>query len=341
MPAPNPFIFSGPVPTSQFAGRGKALRQVIDRLSNQARESTSIVAADRMGRTSFLRYLISDELRAKQPELQPFVPIFYDGQQAGHLDSQAIWKRILQLGKRAYFDDTLDNEFDTAIKLAENGALTVDVLEDLFDKLAAKGHLLLVAIDDFHYLMSNTKLKPPVPFFETLRSLMLRQPHALVLVVASPRPLLDLWKLGPGGSPFYNIFASVILERFTDEEVDVLLDTWLVGTGVTFTDNDKQLIKKCSGNHPLLVQYAAYLLYNCYISAVANKISAVDRGIKDPNGPAVMLSRHLLRQLQLKVNERTALDTLRNSPENLTRGQRSLLLYLDKLGALPPGVNVK
>jgi len=281
MHAPNPFVFSGPIPTAQFIGREKALRQVIDRLSNPARESTSIVAADRMGRTSFLRYLTSDKLRAKRPELQTFVPIFFDGQQAKHLSSQAIWERIFRLWKKACSTDTLRNELDAAIELAEERSLADYHLEDLFDELAAEGHLLLAAIDDFHHFMANTRLKPPDPFFETLRSLMLREPHALVLVVTSPRPLLDLWELGPGGSPFYNLFATVILERFTDEEVDALLDTWLIGTEITFTDNDRQLIKKCSGNHPMLVQHAAYLLYDCYINAVADKIGAVDQGMRE------------------------------------------------------------
>lgn len=338
MPTPNPFIFTNPVPPTQFVGREKALRQVIDRLSNQARESTSIVAASKMGSTSFLRCLTSDELRAKKPELQPFVPIFFDGQLAKQLGSQEIWQRILRLGKKAYFDDTLDDEFDAAVKSAEEGTLSDIILEDLFDALAAKGHLLLVAIDDFHYLTANMNLKPPAPFFETLRSFMLRQPHALVLVVASPRPLLDLWKLGPGGSPFYNLFATVILERFTDEEVDALLDRWLAGAGITFTDSDKQLIRKCSDNHPLLVQYTAYLLYDCYVNSVVDKHITVELAIRNPDGQAVALHRHLL--LQLRDEERRVLNTLVNSPGSLTSGQLSWLKQLDQRGALPPGVEL-
>lgn len=338
MPAPNPFIFNSTVPPALFVGREKKLQMIIDRLCNPIRESTSIVAADRMGRTSLLRYLTSVELRGQRPELQSFVPIFLDGIEARNLPEHDVWKWIFQSAQEAYFDNSLDVQFDKVIQSAEDQSISIRLIRsELFARLAANGHILLIAIDDFYHLINNLQL--PVSFFGMLRSLMIHPPLVLTLVVATPRPLIDLWKLGPGGSPFYNHFANLSLGRFSDEVVDQLLDKWLAESEITFTDVDRELVKRYSGNHPMLVQYVAYLLYDCYLNDVADKVAAISQAITAPNGHVNMLQRNLLGQLT--EEERVALDTFLNSPQSLSRRQSSLLEQLDRRGALPPGVSLK
>ncbi len=336
MPAPNPFIYGSPVTASRFVGREAALRAVLARLSNLSRESTSVVAGDRMGRTSFLRYLTSAECRAAHPELAPFVPVFFDGQAASAQDSQAIWGRLLQLAQRACPDPSLNSDFERARQAAEAGRLSAFHLEDLFDRLAEKGLLLLVAVDDFHYLLSNRRLGPPDSFYSDLRSLLLRVPHTLVMVLASPRQLLDLWELGPGGSPFYNVFGTVFLGRFEEAEVGALLEEWLAQTGVHFTAEDAALIWKHARGHPMLTQFAASVIYNCYLQGMADRAAALDQAIRDPSGQAVMLQRHLLRALT--PEERQMLEAMLNSPAALAPYQRNKLKSLNEMGLLPPGV---
>ena len=336
MPSPNPFIFGSPVTSSRFVGREAALRAVLARLSNASRESTSVVAGDRMGRTSFLRYLTSAECRAENPELAPFVPVFFDGQQAAAQDAQAVWLRVLQLAKRNCPDRSLDPDFDACIQAAEGGRLSAFRLEDLFDRMSEQGLMLLAAVDDFHHLLANPRLGPPDSFYSDLRSLLLRLPHSLVMVVASPRQLLDLWRMGPGGSPFYNVFGTVFLGRFTPAEVDALLDAWLEGTGVTFDAGDQALIWEHARGHPMLTQFAASVIYDAALRGEADRAGALAQAIRDPNGQAVMLQRHILRTL--RQEETQLLNALLNSPAAISAEQRDKLKNLHEWGMIPPGV---
>ena len=88
----------------------------------------------------------------------------------------------------------------------------------------------------------------------------------------------------------------------------------------------------------MLVQYAAHLLYDCHVNAVADKAGALDKAINDDMGQVMTLYRHLYRQLNKLELE--ALDNLRKTPEKLSPPQRKLLEEMIERGALPPGVNL-
>ncbi|HEY5704770.1 MAG TPA: hypothetical protein VIS96_04270, partial [Terrimicrobiaceae bacterium] len=58
----NPFLYGKPVPPSKFVGRSDAVRTIFSRLYN--RESTAIVGAPHIGKSSILSYVADCEIRA-------------------------------------------------------------------------------------------------------------------------------------------------------------------------------------------------------------------------------------------------------------------------------------
>jgi ABC-type phosphate/phosphonate transport system ATPase subunit len=63
MPALNPFLYGKPVPPGRFVGRRDAVRTLFSRLNNG--ESTAIVGEPHIGKSSLLRYVVYDDVRAQ------------------------------------------------------------------------------------------------------------------------------------------------------------------------------------------------------------------------------------------------------------------------------------
>jgi ABC-type phosphate/phosphonate transport system ATPase subunit len=63
MPLLNPFLYGKPVPPARFVGRRDAVRTLFSRLYNG--ESTAIVGEPHIGKSSLLRYVMDDDVRAQ------------------------------------------------------------------------------------------------------------------------------------------------------------------------------------------------------------------------------------------------------------------------------------
>jgi hypothetical protein len=70
-------------------------------------------------------------------------------------------------------------------------------------------------------------------------------------------------------SPFFNIFASVVLRPFTSTEVDELLDHYTDGLQAPLAPGEKSLAAEMGGGHPFFLQMAGYYL-------LENKLQGLD-----------------------------------------------------------------
>ena len=103
----------------------------------------------------------------------------------------------------------------------------------------------------------------PDTFYEQLRSWM--NEALWVLVVVSPRPLADLAKESPLGSPFFNIFGThIALGPWDEAEADELLAR-AARHGRPFTREETAWLKRWArhnhGYHPAKLQLAARELF--------------------------------------------------------------------------------
>jgi transcriptional regulator with XRE-family HTH domain len=241
----NPFIYGDPVPPEKFYGRQQAKLEVKNRIGAIASQSVNIVGLRRIGKTSLLRYIRSNPTEFIQPERQPLI-VSLDLQSnpvstpAGIVEG--LRRGIMrQQGKEPWKQD--ENEDDWAVQ---------DGLEALRDR----GVRLIVMLDEFEAIAS--RLKEFQGWGEDWRSKASTQ-GLFSLVVASKRPISEMYQGLGLTSPFGNIFSTTILGGLEREAWQKLVRDGFVGTKVSAATLD--WIDELAGGLPLYVQMAAALLW--------------------------------------------------------------------------------
>ena len=254
----NPFTFGNPIrEPGRFIGRQAELRQVINRLLSSAHESTSIVGERRIGKTSLLMHL-ADKSAANLLGLVPerFCLIYIDFQGLVDITPQRFWSRVLTRMARSISNPNLRDQIETLQK-AEN--IELFDLEDLCEAITEAGLCVVLLLDEFEYVTQNPNFR--ADFFGGLRALAIH--HNLPLITATRRELIDLCHSEEiKGSPFFNIFANIVLRLFKREEVDELLDHYTRESGVIISPNEHELAWDLGGGHPLFTQMAGYYLFD-------------------------------------------------------------------------------
>ena len=253
----NPFTFGNPIrDPARFYGRQQEIRQITNRLLSSAHESTSIVGERRIGKTSLLNHLSNPEVAASLGLTEDqYCLVYIDFQGLTDITPQRFWQRVLQKMGRALCDQSLLPAID---ELRKRETFDLFDLEDLFERINDRGLNIILFMDEFEYVTQNPHFG--ADFFGGLRALTIH--HGLALVPATRRELVDLCHSDEiRGSPFFNIFANVVLRLFTQADVDGLLKEYLLETDFTFTTDEKQIVIDLAGGHPFFVQMAGYYLF--------------------------------------------------------------------------------
>jgi len=249
----NPFTFGNPIKEpARFHGREAEMRQIVNRLLSSAHESTSIIGERRIGKTSLLYHLAHPEVSARLG-LTPdkFCLVYVDFQGLTDITPTRFWQRVLKKMSGTVCDESLKPSIEA---LSNQGAIDLFDLEDLFQASQDKGLTTVLMMDEFEYVTQNPNFKND--FFGGLRALAIH--HGVALLPATRRELVDLCHSNEiKGSPFFNIFANVVLRPFTRPEVDELL------TGYTqdgLTSAEKDFVWSLGGGYPQFLQIAGYYL---------------------------------------------------------------------------------
>ncbi len=254
---PNPFSFGNPVSDpSRFFGRERELRQITDRLHSSAFESTSVVGERRIGKTSLLKHLANPEVAADLGlSTDEYVVVYVDFQGCNTITQVRFWSRILKRIARNLKDDELAA---MAKELGSQENIDQFDLEDLFLEIDDRGLKLVLLMDEFEYVTKNENFG--LDFFAGLRALAIHYP--LAVITATREALVDLCHSESiKGSPFFNIFASVILRPFNYEESLALLNGIMAESGEEFSSVDCSTIYKVAGGHPIFLQMAGYFVF--------------------------------------------------------------------------------
>ena len=252
----NPFTFGNPIKDPpRFIGRQPEIRQITGRLLSSARESTSVVGERRMGKTSLLYHLAHPEVAAGMG-LTPdrYCMVYIDFQGLTDITPVRFWQRVLSKAARASCDTDLAVRFKEA---AERGSLDLFDLEDLFTEVAERGLNLVLLLDEFEYVTQNPNFGSD--FFGGLRALAIH--HNVPLIPATRRELVDLCHSDEiKGSPFFNIFANVVLRPFQRVEAELLVEGYLRGSELAFAPEERESVFKLGGGHPFFLQMAGHYL---------------------------------------------------------------------------------
>ena len=254
--ATNPFTFGNPIrDPARFYGRKEDIRQIVNRLRSTAHESTSVVGERRIGKTSLLKHIDTPEV-AKGLGLPPeeFCMVYIDFQGLTDITPQRFWERVLRKMERSICLPDLVPEIQKVRKMDEFDLFD---LEDLFEVISDEGLTIVLLLDEFEYVTQNPNFGSD--FFGGLRALAIHQ--NLPLVTATRRELVDLCHSEEiKGSPFFNIFANVVLRPFNREEVYEMLDSYLAETDLTFPGREKELVIGLGGGYPFFTQMAGNYL---------------------------------------------------------------------------------
>jgi hypothetical protein len=252
----NPFTFGNPIRDPvRFFGRKQEIRQITGRLLSSAVESTSIVGERRIGKTSLLLHLANPDVAADLGlKSDQYCLVYIDFQGLTDITPQRFWQRVLHRMSRTICNPKLE----PMIKELQH-AETFDLfdLEDLFEEINTQGLNIVLLMDEFEYVTQNPNFGSD--FFGGLRALAIH--HALALVPSTRRELVDLCHSDEiKGSPFFNIFANVVLRPFMMEDVNELIEGYVGDTEYTFTPEEKAALINMGGNHPFFLQVAGYYL---------------------------------------------------------------------------------
>jgi hypothetical protein len=252
----NPFTFGNPIKDpARFIDREADIRQITNRLLSSAHESTSIIGERRIGKTSLL-YHLSDPRVGARLGLTPdkFCLVYADFQGLTDITPTRFWQRILKKMSRSVCNKDLVPLIE---KLGEQENIDLFDLEDLFEASVDRGLTTVLMMDEFEYVTQNPNFKSD--FFGGLRALAIH--HGVALLPATRRELVDLCHSEEiKGSPFFNIFANVVLRPFSREDVDGMLTRYTADSGLDFTSEEKDFIWNLGGGYPYFIQAAGHYL---------------------------------------------------------------------------------
>jgi hypothetical protein len=244
----NPFFHRGAIRRAEeFHGRQAEINQILGLFRNH--QSVSIIGPRRIGKSSLVIHLSRSKTR-KPFNLAPpgtiFAPV--DCQELGGSPPEEVYEALLT----SVMDAAEDAELELS-PIERSG--TYRALDRVLSTIYRYGTAVVVLLDEFELLAANERLTPY--FFARLRGLTTK--YGLAYLTASQRPLFAITADEQIlSSPFFNIFVSLSLGMFTDDEARTLLQERLAGTGVTFPKNLCDYLLYLVGPHPFFLHIAGY-----------------------------------------------------------------------------------
>jgi len=261
MASDNPFSYGNPISDPQrFFGRRQEAGQIFSRLRNPEFESSSVIGARRMGKTSLFNFMSHpDVVRSHGLDPATCLFVYLDLQMVGSSGTPLrLYQHLLRRLQAKLQDQELKQFLHPYV--TQDSLDTFD-LSDIFDAIDERDLRVVLLLDEFENIAANTYFGPD--FYYGLRSLAIH--HNLALVTASQRDLVDLSHSEDiRSSPFFNIFTNVHLRPFVPQEAQELIEGSLRGNEVSFTDNEVALLVELAGGTPFFLQMGAHFLFNAY-----------------------------------------------------------------------------
>lgn len=244
----NPFFHRGAIRRAEnFFDREHETAQILGLLRNG--QSVSLVGPRRIGKSSLLIHLTRPEVRAPM-QLEPPHALFVlvDCQELGGAPPEEVYEALL-LGLLAEAE-----EAGLALQ-PEDSPGTYRALDRALSQIVRKRLAVVLLLDEFELLAANEHLTPY--FFARLRGLTTK--YGLAYLTASQRPLFAITAEEEIlSSPFFNIFVTLPLGLFAEENGRALLQQRLATSGVNFPPFLVEHLLRLVGPHPFFLHVAGY-----------------------------------------------------------------------------------
>jgi len=242
----NPYQNRGPIfQPDGFVGRERELAQIRDSIEQGG--CVSLIGERRVGKSSILNMIKLDhEVRRFEWQMGPaeqqreYVCLFVDCQYlVGATESEAI----------QFLLERFEDSFGTPRVEPTLEALRVVTRQSV----GVSGTRLVLLLDEIDVLAANANLRPS--FFSFLRGW--SQDFRIVFLSASKENNVErlTWN-DNAGSPFWNIFRTLYIGPFTQEDAEWLVREPSALQGCEFSPDDERLIFDLGGRQPLFLQIA-------------------------------------------------------------------------------------
>ena len=240
----SPYFYGGPIASPEdFYGRGETLRIIFERLAKFG--STSLIGERSSGKTSLLRYLMSDTARSQfSPDGGRYLFVYLDPQ-LGISDASSFYRELLS----ALGQPGTDVDGDEAL-----GRYRVQMaLKALYPKRA------VVLVDEFEKITSERKFG--IGFYLFLRGL--ANTYETCFITASTTSLDHCCPPEVVASPFPSLFRRLYLGSFTELEFAEFLTKTSQRSRVPI-DAHAEAISALAGRFPFYVQMACSLYFDLW-----------------------------------------------------------------------------
>lgn len=313
----NPFFHRGAIRRAgEFHGRQNELSQILGLLRNG--QSVSIIGPRRIGKSSLLLQLCRPKVRA-QHNLSPQEAIFalLDCQELGGSPPEEVYEALLT--------SVMDAAASAPIILETvQRPGTYRSLDRILNTIQRSGLSVVILLDEFELLAANERLTPY--FFARLRGLTTK--YGIAFLTASQRPLFSITAAEEIlSSPFFNIFVSVPLGLFSEQESQELLVRRLEGTGYEFNPALQEYILNLVGFHPCYLHIAGYHAFRTVSLGTENSGGDISEWLDPP--VEIEAKSHLGYMWQnLSVDERYCLAIVDGPIDTLRQLEQQCLVEL-------------
>jgi len=241
---PNPFVLGKPIrDRADFYGREHELLELFESVMNL--QPVALVGEHRCGNTSILYQMLNADFRGQMlpPEAAEGLVFAYVNAQLATESPDALYRRIALALRR--------HDPDAGVDFA--APIDQFWIEDYLEDLADRNGRLVLLLDEFDVLAAFAS-----SFWEWFRGLITE--YDLSIVVASRVELGAFREEWGSGSPFFNMFRTIYVGSFSQQELDTFLAGTSAAAGVDLTIV-RDTITDLAGRFPYYVQVAAALFY--------------------------------------------------------------------------------
>jgi hypothetical protein len=252
----NPFYHRGAIRNAaDFHGRQNEIDQIIGLLRNG--QSVSLIGPRRIGKSSLLIHLSRPELQeAAGLDAGKTLFLLVDCQELGGSPPEEVYEALFFGLKNTA------NEIGLTLEPSSQDPGTYRALDRLLHQISQKGASVVVLLDEFELLAANDHLTPY--FFARLRGLTTK--YGLAYLTASQRPLFAITAEEEIlSSPFFNIFVTLPLGLYTDEEAASLFSKRLTDNEISFSNDLIAYLMVLVGPHPFFLHLAGYHAYQALV----------------------------------------------------------------------------
>jgi WD40 repeat protein len=255
----NPFLFGRSAQCKkEFVGRKEIIDKILSRI--RTKQSCSIVAERRLGKTSLLKHIGHDCFRDRlKSKLGEVIVVYMDFELYPDLTAEKFWRVLIEETASQAQSLNMANNIIGLLSKPESTYFS-EYRKFALECAKAKTNILFL-FDEFEYVPDSDGLD--LSFFGKLRGLISTAPIACI--IATRKPLSDLDKLASTDSdvrsPFFNFFQSFTLTPFENVEAEALISSSLAETDIVFDSDDLRFLYELSGYHPFFLQMASYYLF--------------------------------------------------------------------------------